>query len=178
MKVLAFAGSNSSKSINKRLVTYVASHYWGDHDIDLLDLNDFPLPVFGVDLEAAQGFPAQVNEFASHIDEADVILVSLAEHNGAYAAVFKNLFDWLSRLPERTVWMSKPVFILGTSPGGRGAKSVIEMAEKRFPFNGGKVVGTFSLAFFSKNFDDTEGISDPELKSQLDKEIEKVKKHL
>ncbi len=178
MKVLAFAGSNSSKSINKRLVSFVASHYWSEDDIELLDLNDFPLPVFGVDLEAAQGFPAPVKEFASHIDDADVIVVSLAEHNGAYTAVFKNLFDWLSRLPDRTVWMDKPVFILATSPGGRGAQSVLEMAEKRFPFNGGKVVGKFSLPSFGKNFNDSEGITDPELKSQLEAEIEKVKKQL
>ena len=99
MNILAFAGSNSSTSINKRLVTYVAQHYWDQDQIQIPDLNDYPLPVFGVDLEDSMGYPEPALEFAGKIDWADLIILSLAEHNGAYTAVFKNLFDWLSSLP-------------------------------------------------------------------------------
>ena len=175
MNILAFAGSNSRSSINKRLAGFVADHYWDNEQIRLPDLNDYPLPMFGVDLEAESGYPEKVFEFADHIDWADLIVLSLAEHNGAYTAVFKNLFDWLSRLPDRTVWMNKPLLLLSTSNGGRGARSVLEIAEKRFPHNGGEVIGTFSLPHFSKNFDDSEGITDARLKDELDLVVASVK---
>ncbi|WP_373564641.1 NADPH-dependent FMN reductase [Sphingobacterium sp. E70] len=50
MKVFAFAGSNSSTSINKQLVKFVLKSF-SDHEINLIDLNDYNMPVFSVDLE-------------------------------------------------------------------------------------------------------------------------------
>ena len=45
-KILAFAGSNSSTSINKQLAKY-ASSLLKDVDVNLIDLNDFKAPLFG-----------------------------------------------------------------------------------------------------------------------------------
>ncbi len=175
MNILAFAGSNSRKSINKQLVTHIAQHYWKDDHVEILDLNDYDLQLFGVDFEAEHGIPEAAERFAKKIDEADLILLSLAEHNGAYSAVFKNLFDWLSRIPERSAWMNKPMFLMGTSPGGRGAKGVLDIAVARFPFNGGNVVATFSLPFFPKNFDPDQGVINTELRTELESIIDKIK---
>ena len=46
--ILAFAGSNSSNSINKKLAIYASSLVEGAQ-VTILDLNDFELPIFGVD---------------------------------------------------------------------------------------------------------------------------------
>ena len=40
MKIIAFGGSNSTQSINKRLATY-ASSLFENADVEVLDLNDF-----------------------------------------------------------------------------------------------------------------------------------------
>ena len=48
MKVLAFAASNSKKSINKQLVTYAAGLI-DDAQVETLDLNDYELPLFSED---------------------------------------------------------------------------------------------------------------------------------
>ena len=50
MKIIAFAGSNSSKSINKKLVTY-ASSLFENAEVEILDLRDYQAPVFSVDVE-------------------------------------------------------------------------------------------------------------------------------
>lgn len=87
MKILAFAGSTSSTSINRELVKFVLKSFQ-DHEINLIDLNDYSMPVFSVDLEK-QGFPDQAHGFLKQIEESDIIICSLAEHNRSYSAAFK-----------------------------------------------------------------------------------------
>lgn len=48
--VLVFAGSNSLDSINKKLAVY-ASTLLKDIKVNILDLNDFKLPIYSKHLE-------------------------------------------------------------------------------------------------------------------------------
>ncbi|GAA4827928.1 NAD(P)H-dependent oxidoreductase [Algivirga pacifica] len=174
MKILAFAGSNSSTSINRQLVTYTSSLF-SEHEVELLDLNDFEMPIYKADREEESGVPQPAYTLAEKVDHSDMILLSLAEHNGAYSAAFKNVFDWLSRVPERKAFGDKKIFLMATSPGARGGASVLEMAQKRFPYNGGHVIATFSLPNFYDNF--KEGtIVDEQLKEQLIELVDQIKR--
>lgn len=148
--IIAFAGSNSKNSINKQLVTY-ASSLLKEVDISVLDLNDFELPLYGIDLEIEKGIPENAQLFFEQLKQSNGIIISLAEHNGAYTSVFKNLFDWLSRL-ENKFFLNKPVLLMAASPGGRGGQSVFDMAQDRFPRHDANLVAKFQLPFFSKNF--------------------------
>jgi len=96
MKIIAFGGSNSKNSINKKLATY-ASSLFVNASVEILDLNDYALPLFSVDLEKEIGQPQLAKDFLDKIASADFLVVSLAENNGNYSAAFKNLFDWSSR---------------------------------------------------------------------------------
>ena len=78
-KILGFAGSNSSRSINKQLVAF-SLQQCADHDTVLLDLNDFEMPLYGIDYEEQHGIPEQAIAFKEHIKQADAIIVSFAEH--------------------------------------------------------------------------------------------------
>lgn len=149
-KIIAFAGSNSKNSINKQLVEFAADLI-ENVDVTVLDLNDFKLPIYGVDLEKEMGIPDNAHRFLNYILETDGIVLALAEHNGNYATVFKNLFDWMSRINGK-FWSDKPMFLMATSPGGRGGASVLEVARKRFPYMGGNIVAEFSLPLFNENF--------------------------
>lgn len=175
MKILAFAGSNSSISINKQLVTYVSSLFEGN-EVEILDLNDYEMPIYSSDRENDNGIPKLAYDFAEKIDASDFILLSLAEHNGAYSSAFKNIFDWVSRMSDRTVFGEKPMFLMATSPGKMGGSNVLAIAEKRFPFNGGKIADTFSLPFFNENFDSQKGIMNEEKSLELKEKVENIKK--
>jgi NAD(P)H-dependent FMN reductase len=168
-KILVFGASNSIHSINKKLATH-ASTLLKNSEATLIDLNDFIMPLYGIDLEKEEGIPQKAYDFKDLIEENDGLIISMAEHNGAYTVAFKNIFDWISRI-EGSTWGDKPMLLLGTSPGGRGASSVLEIAAKRFPFNGGFVKGTFSLPFFNKNFDQEIGITDAEKKEELKEKV-------
>ena len=174
-KILVFAGSSSKTSINKQLATYAAKRI-NDHNITILDLNDFELPLYSIDLEKEEGIPLNAHKFLDHIKVSDGLIVSLAEHNGAYTTAFKNLFDWMSRIEQKT-FGGKPMLLMATSPGGRGGKSVLAIAKDRFPYHDAKIVGEFSLPFFDKNFSEGELIS-PHLKDELHLEIEKFLNNL
>lgn len=174
MKILGFAGSNSSTSINRKLVKYAAS-FFDQLDIEILDLNDYEMPIYKMDREKEKGIPKFAFDFAQKIDGCDLLIVSLAENNGAYSAAFKNIFDWVSRIPGRKAFGEKPMLLMSTSPGLRGGASVLEIAKGRMPRSGGNVLETFSLPNFYENFDTSIGITNEEFKLQLENKIASVK---
>lgn len=175
-KILAFGASNSKTSINKALARYAAAQL-KDCAFTLPDLNDFDLPVFSVDKEKASGIPSAARQFKALIRDTDGIIISLAEHNGSYSAVFKNLLDWISRI-EKSTWLDKPMFLMATSPGRRGGQFVLAAAASRFPHMGAKIVARFSLPSFNKNFAAETGITDKTLNAdfmhQLDRFIREL----
>lgn len=173
--ILTFGASNSLNSINKKFAIYAAGLL--DANINLIDLNDFEMPVFSVDKEAGKGIPDQAHQFKNMIKECDGIIISFAEHNGSYTAAFKNIFDWTSRI-EKAMWEHKPMFLISTSPGKRGAKSVLNIAVNDFPHRSGNVVAHFSLPSFKVNFSEEEGILDQELESQFIGELNNFKSSL
>ena len=174
MKILAFAGSNSTVSINKKLVTF-ASTFFSDDEVEILDLNDFEMPIYKREIELASGTPQKALDFAAKIDECDLILLSTPENNGNFPAVFKNLMDWISRIKGRKIFGGKPMFLMATSDGGRGGASVLEIAEKRFPFDGAEVLEIFSLPKFSEYFNPEKGIVNEEKLEELNEKVQKVK---
>ena len=164
-KIIAFGASSSTNSINKQLAAYAASQF-ENADVEVLDLNDYEMPIFSLDREAKNGIPELAHHFYEKLGTADLIIVSLAEHNGAYSTAFKNIFDWTSRINPK-LFQGKQTLILATSPGPRGGLTVLEIAKNRFPFQGAVINGSFSLPSFNDNFSDNQGITNEQLKSDL-----------
>lgn len=172
MKIIAFGGSNSQHSINKKLATYAAGLF-ENGEVEVLDLNDYAMPLFSVDVEKEIGQHEIAKSFLSKIGSADILVVSLAENNGNYSAAFKNLFDWSSRIAKE-IFQQKPMLLLATSPGARGGASVLEIANNALPRYGAQIKATFSLPVFNANFDvEQNKISNAELDREL-KEIIKA----
>lgn len=172
MKILAFAGSTSSTSINRELVKFVLKDFQDD-EINLIDLNDFDMPVFSVDQEK-KGFPDEAHHFLKVIEECDAIICSLAEHNRSYSAAFKNVFDWASRINVK-VFQNKPMLLMSTSPGEYGGGNVMNTAKTFFPQFGADVKETFSLPKFYENFDMESGVIDPLMRKDLKDKISSFK---
>ncbi len=151
MKILAFAASTSRKSINKQLVTYASSLVEGAV-VEVLDLNDYELPLFSEDKEVELGQPELAKAFVAKIAASDAVMISFAEHNGSYSAAYKNLFDWSSRISKK-IFDAKPMVLLSTSPGPRGGATVLATATGSVPFFGGEVKANLSVPSFYENFD-------------------------
>lgn len=173
MKVLAFAASSSSKSINKVLANYAASLV-ENAEFEMLDINDYEMPIFSSDREEELGQPQQAKDFFAQIGEADAIIVSFAEHNGTYTAAYKNLFDWTSRI-DMKVFQGKPVVYLSTSPGPGGAQSVLSAAANSAKFFAADLRASLSIPSFYDNFDlEAQRLTNPELNNQLKAAVAKL----
>ena len=160
-RILAFGASSSKNSINKKLASFVVERL-EPVESTIIDLNDFEMPIYSIDYENDNGIPKKAFKFKEKLKTANGIVISFAEHNGVYTAAFKNIFDWISRI-EKIVWYNKPMFLLSTSDGSRGAQTVLEIAYKRISRGNPHEIPTFSLPNFYDNFDNQKGIIDKEL---------------
>ena len=156
MKIVAFAASNSSQSINKLLATYTAGLVRGA-EVEVLDLNDYEMPIFSEDRERESGHPGRAHAFLERIAAADALVIGYAEHNGSFSAAYKNIVDWASRV-NRRVFQYKPTLMLATSPGAGGAASVLALAERSAQSMGAELIRAVSVPFFHDQFDAESGV--------------------
>ncbi|WP_111976928.1 NADPH-dependent FMN reductase [Algibacillus agarilyticus] len=173
MKIVAFAASNSKQSINKQLARYTANLV-PNAQVNVLDLNDYEMPIYSSDRETESGIPAQAVDFFNTLGEADAIVISFAEHNGTYTAAYKNLFDWTSR-HERNFFQNKPVIMLATSPGPGGAVNVLKTATTSLPYFGGVLKGELSVPSYYDNVDaQTHAVTNADINAQLHALVEQL----
>ena len=166
MKIIAFAASTHTKSINKQLVNY-ACQLLDKVNVEVLDLNDYELPLYSQDKEAELGHPQLAKDFLAKLGESDGIIISFAEHNGSYSVAYKNIFDWCSRI-EPKVFQNKPMVLLSTSPGSMGGASVLAAAVNSAPYFDGVVKASLSTPSFYDNFDvDKQALTHEELNEQF-----------
>ena len=155
MKILAFAASNNSNSINRLLVDsavdLLKTEILPGVEIDTIDLRDFEMPLYSADREA-EGIPAPARLFLQKIADADALLIAFPEHNGNVPAVYKNLFDWASRA-NGNVYQNKPMVIMAATPGPRAGAGVLGAIQQLAPFFGGDIRGAFGLGTFHETFD-------------------------
>lgn len=149
-KILAFAGSNSSTSINRKLLEFAISKITA-HEVQLIQLTDYPLPLFSEDLERAQGYSVDLSLLRNEIMDADALIIAVNEHNGTVSAFFKNTLDWLSRI-EHQFLAGKKILVMSTSRGKRGAASALEYTKGILPRFGGEVIESFSFPAYAENF--------------------------
>ncbi len=166
---MAFGASNSSRSINKSLATHAVNQI-ENIESEILDLNDYEMPIYSIDREREDGIPDLAQVFKQKIRDCDGIIISFAEHNGAYTTAFKNIFDWISRI-EKNIWCDKPMLLLATSPGARGGKTVLEIAAKKFRRMSSAQIEVFSLPSFFDNFSQENGIINQALAGDLEQKI-------
>ena len=123
--VLAFACSARQHSYNKKLVR-IAAHgaRAAGVGVSLVDLGDFPMPIYDGDLEGQQGIPENAIKFRELMKAHQGLLIASPEYNSSIAPLLKNTIDWVSRpvqgedglLPFR----NKVAALLAASPGGFG----------------------------------------------------------
>ena len=125
VRLLAFAGSLRRDSFNRRLLAELADGAReAGAEVDLLDLREFPLPVYDADLEA-DGMPAPVRALQARLAACQGLLIATPEYNGSTPALVKNTLDWISR-PQAdgrdgvALFRGKVAGICSASPGPLG----------------------------------------------------------
>jgi hypothetical protein len=93
-------------------------------EVSLLDLKDFPLPLFDQDLEAEQGMPEAGAKLKRLFIDHDGLLIAAPEYNSSVTAVLKNAIDWVSPPasgePSLVAFRGKVATLMSASPGALG----------------------------------------------------------
>ena len=125
-KILAFGGSLRAESFNKKLVKVaVEGARAAGGEVTLVDLREFPMPVYDADLETASGLPEHVKRLKKLFLEHDGLMISTPEYNSSIPGTLKNVLDWVSRAeqgePPLAAYAGKVAILMSASPGQWGA---------------------------------------------------------
>ncbi len=124
-RILAFAGSLRKESYNKKLIKIAAdAARRAGAEVTLIDLKDYPLPIYDGDIEATSGIPENGLKLKKLFIEHDGLLWSCPEYNSSITAVLKNTIDWVSRPqpgePGLVAFTGKAAALMSASPGALG----------------------------------------------------------
>jgi len=125
-KILVFSGSIRTGSYNSRLAALAAKELTRiDADVTLISLQDYPLPLYDADSEAAAGPPPAAVNLKRLFGEHQGVFIASPEYNASVTPLLKNTIDWVSRVregrePPLAAFQNR-VFALGAaSPGTFG----------------------------------------------------------
>ncbi len=172
MRILAFAASVRTGSLNKRLITLAASlARETGADVDLADMREFDMPLYDGDLEERAGLPPGAQELKRRVERADALLISTPEYNYSVSGVFKNAIDWVSRARPMP-WRGKSVYLMSASPSPMGG--IRGLWQARIPLEGcGALVfpDMFALSHANEAFDASGQLVNEKLAGRLRTEI-------
>ncbi len=121
-KLLAFAGSLRAASFNKKLVAIAAQGARAaGAEVTLIDLREFPMPLYDRDDEAEHGLPDNARAFKRLLFEHHGVLIATPEYNSQFPAVLKYVIDWSSRRENDekplAAFTGKVAGVMSASPG-------------------------------------------------------------
>lgn len=148
MKILAFAGSNSSTSIHHKLLEIIKSDN-PEANIEILDIRNIQAPIYSIDIEQASGAPEELKDLVKTISNYDALILAIPEHNGLPSAFFKNVIDWCSRINNKFLG-DKQTLLLSTSPGSMGGANNLAKLAPLFKYWGAEITGTYSIPSFNE----------------------------
>jgi chromate reductase len=173
LRILAFAGSTRTESFNKMLAGIVArGAEEAGAEIDLLDLRDFPLPLFDQDLEDEKGLPESAILLKERFIASHALLIASPEYNGSITGVLKNALDWMSRpvAGEKSLaaYRGKVAGLVSTSPGALGGMRALVHVRAILGNLGVLVVpGQVAVPKAYEAFDETGELRDKKLEARV-----------
>lgn len=178
INVMAFAGSTRNDSVNKKLIIEAAdiARELGAN-VTLIDLKDYPMPLFDGDLEAAEGMPENAKKMRQLMFQSQVVLIASPEYNHSIPAVLKNFLDWISRNEKaersREAYLGKKFAIMSASPGkGGGAKGLIHLRDILLDQRGIVIEQQVSISDAYNAFDEKGRLKDQEQRTNLEQLVQ------
>jgi chromate reductase, NAD(P)H dehydrogenase (quinone) len=169
-KILVFAGSARRDSLNKKLarVAAEAARVAGG-EVTFVDLDDYPMPVYHGDLEAAEGMPENARKLREIFITHDALLIASPENNQSMSSLLKNTLDWLSRgigdgkgvNSGLAPFREKIAGLLAASPGAYGGVRHLPHLRQSLASLGVTVLGPqVALIHASQAFDEAGALKD------------------
>ena len=132
-RIVVMAGSRRREALSRRVAVACARALGAaGAEVERIELDDYPAPLYDGDLEAAAGLPEAIVRLQRVLHASDGLLVVNPEYNGSLTPLLKNTLDWCSRPnpadPERSggkVYVGRVAAVVGSSPGALGGMRVL-----------------------------------------------------
>ena len=173
-RTLVFAGSTREGSFNRRLAAAAASRLEAAGGAaTLLELSEFPLPLYDGDLEARDGLPAPALQLREIFLAHQGLLIAAPEYNSSITPLLKNAIDWVSRAPEGeqglAPYKDKCAALVSASPGSFGGMRGLATLRSILSSIGVTVLpGQFALARAHEAFAADGSLADAAQQARLD----------
>ncbi len=174
-KILAFAGSLREHSYSKRVLNIaVEGAREAGADVTVVDLRDYPMPVFNSD-ECEEKFDENALRFQDVCNEHDGFLIASPEYNGSLPGGLKNAIDWASRANDKygmyQVFKGKTAAMITASPGAFGGLRCLNHLRGVLTIMGIWVLpAEIAVSFVAAKFDgDSSEMTDEKMKTVLKK---------
>jgi chromate reductase, NAD(P)H dehydrogenase (quinone) len=180
-RILFFAGSSRTDSLNKKLARYASTvAKEAGADVTVIDLKDFEMPLYNGDQEAEQGIPENAKRLKQIFVEHDGFFIASPEYNSSFSPLLKNTLDWLTRPHQEnetplSAYAGKVAALGAISPGALGG--IRGLVPLRMMLNNIMVTVVpmqAAISFGLKAFDETENLQDEGQKQMLEKTIRQL----
>jgi chromate reductase, NAD(P)H dehydrogenase (quinone) len=179
-KILVLAGSLRKGSFNKKLARAAAeSIRKAGGDATLIELNDFPMPLYDGDLEESSGIPEPARRFKKLMIEHDGFLIASPEYNSSIPGTLKNTLDWASRSEpgekSLTAYTNKVAALLSASTGQLGG--IRGLAQLRSMLGNIGVLllpDQHAVSRANEAFDEEDRLKDSKIQEKIDKICSKL----
>jgi chromate reductase len=173
-KILAFAGSLRQGSFNKMLIKIaVEGARQAGADVTLIDLLDYPLPIYNGDIEKNEGLPANALKLKELMFNSDGFIIASPEYNSSISGVLKNTIDWISRQASKdevylSSFIDKVALIISASPGHLGGlRGLVHLRSILSNINTFVMPGQKSISNAAEAFDAEGRLKDPKHQKDL-----------
>lgn len=182
--ILVFAGSARTGSLNKKLAAAgAASAGIAGANVTLIDMRDYPIPLYNGDMEAASGIPENARALRRLMASHQGLIIASPEYNGFMTPLIKNAVDWISR-PDGdesglALYAGKVALLLAASPGGfGGVRGLIAMRQLLSNLGVTVLPDQLVVPRAGEAFDAQGVLTDPRQQETLDKMTQRLVKTL
>lgn len=123
--ILAFAGSAREGSYNRKLLAAAGEAVRAaGGNVTVVELRDFPMPLYDGDLEKNEGLPPHARRLRNLFLAHDGLLFACPEYNSSVTPLWKNTIDWVTRdekgQGDLSCFKGKVASLCSASPGALG----------------------------------------------------------
>lgn len=173
VRILAFAGSTRTESLNRKLASIAAEGVRSaGAEVTLLELRDLPMPLYDADSHLEGGFPENARIFRDLVGGHDGYVISTPEYNHGLPPLLKNALDWASRPesknPPGFLFRRKPATMFTAAPGNYGGIRVLPQLREILAALGVFVLpGQLALARAKSAFTEEGELANPNIEAEV-----------
>lgn len=174
-RIIAFAGSTRTGSYNKNILkTAVFGAREAGAEVSVIDLRDYPMPLYDGDLEEKEGIPENGKKLKDLFNTHHALLLALPEYNSSISGVFKNTIDWISRTEKGEIplqcFIGKVAGLISASIGAYGGmRGLVHTRAMLENINVLVMPDQVCVSRAAEAFDEDGNLKDEKLKKKIEK---------